>query len=363
MPVPETVNSLLRSFKRAKAVGGGWLAAAVAPLEPGNMIVGTEPGEGAPELGPRVAVFCHFDGRGRILPHTRLYIDALRAEGFDVVFVTNSPKLSAPDQAWIRRNAARVLTRRNIGYDFGAWRDAIATCKLPLPGTQVLVIANDSVYGPLRPLGPMLERLDFSQADVWSATDSWQHQYHLQSFFVAFGPKALAHPAFGEFWRSVRNVRSKWWIITRYEVGLSRALLSAGLRCRAMWPYLDVIRAVRQSWKREHPMDRAMAGGEPDRMQNLPSLRRLGPFEEERIHNEERILRHALHQIALNPTADLWRLLIEQGFPFLKRELLRFNPSQVPGVGAWSDVVETIDGTQRDLIVRDLESSLKGRAP
>src|SRR5664279_494111 len=83
--------------------------------------------------------------------------------------------------------------------------------------------------------------------DVWGATDSWQHRFHLQSYFLAFGPKAFGHEAFGVFWRSIRNVRSKAWVVSRYEMGLSRALINAGLRCKAIWSYAEMIKVLRKT--------------------------------------------------------------------------------------------------------------------
>jgi lipopolysaccharide biosynthesis protein len=67
-------------------------------------------------------VFAHCDGQGKIRDHTRAYIIALLAEGFDQVFVTNSGRLEPLDLAWIQARAARILIRRNLGYNFAAWR-------------------------------------------------------------------------------------------------------------------------------------------------------------------------------------------------------------------------------------------------
>ena len=63
----------------------------------------------------------------------------------------------------------------------------VASLGLPAADTECLVIANDSVYGPFGPLGPLLSRMDFGAADAWGMTETWQIRYHLQSYFVAFG--------------------------------------------------------------------------------------------------------------------------------------------------------------------------------
>jgi hypothetical protein len=311
-------------------------------------------------------IFCHFDKRGRIRDHTRAYIDALRAEGLDVVFVSNAELLAPPDLAWVRERAVRVMIRRNLGYDFAAWRDAMVACGLPATKTSLLLLVNDSVYGPLYPLGAVLKRIDFDEADVWGATDNWQNRFHLQSFFLAFGPKALSHEAFGLFWRSVRNVRSKAWVIRRYEIGLSQSLIDAGLRCKAIWPYDEMIKALRRAEAERANRDSMVDAGSASQMEFKRGNNRRGPnnpFAQAGQRNSERLLRIAYRRVPLNPTADLWRVLIEQGFPFLKRELLRDNPSRVPDVAAWSSVIDEIYGCDVRVIISDLEKSLKNLAP
>jgi hypothetical protein len=342
----------------------GWAAFTISRLKARPTILSHEHGDGAREqLGSRIVIFCHFDRHGRIRDHTRRYIDALQAEGFETVFVTNSSCLALSDLAWVRGRVARIVVRRNRGYDFAAWRDAMVVCGLPSLDTRFLLIANDSVYGPLHPLGPILQRIDFDIADVWGATDSWQRRFHLQSFFIAFGPKALSHEAFATFWRSVGNVRSKWWVVTRYELGMSGLFIAAGLRCKALWPYIQLIEVLRKKAMQEGASD-INGDGEsfpPTVRPQLPNP--YDPFAEAGRQNVMHVLNLALRHVPLNPTADLWQVLIEQGCPFLKRELLRDNPARVVGVAAWSSLIGRINRSDRDVILRDLELSLKNRSP
>jgi hypothetical protein len=362
MPVPTTVLHLWRSGKKLVVMALGWTAFTLSRFDIGVTILSDEPGSRTRgPLGPRVVIFCHFDRQGCVRAHTRRYIEALCAEGLDMVFVTNSGHLAPSDLGWIRERAARIVSRRNVGYDFAAWRDGMAVSGLPKADTRLLLIANDSVYGPLRPLGPVLAQLDFDQSDLWSATDSWQHRFHLQSFFVAFGPTALRHDAFVEFWGSVRNVRSKWWVVTQYELGLSRAFISQGLRCRALWPYTGAIDGLRRA-----ALGEELSGEQGD--DDLPSghprvSRAREPFAEALYRNSKRALAAALQHVPLNPTADLWQILLAQGCPFIKRELLQRNPSHVPDVAAWPSLIGGIDNAALDVIFCDLERSLKNRSP
>ncbi|MBV5346342.1 MAG: hypothetical protein JZU63_12935, partial [Rhodoferax sp.] len=167
----------------------------------------------------RVAVFVHYDRHGHVHEFVHHYLRELADCGFAIVFVTNSPTVGRDDVDRLEAVCALVVLRRNKGYDFGAYRDGIAL--IPnVESLDQLVLANDSVYGPLHRLGPMLDRMEVEKAEVWGATDSWQHAFHLQSYFVLFHSAALKSKAFADFWKNVRLVNSKTWVIHKYEIQL-----------------------------------------------------------------------------------------------------------------------------------------------
>lgn len=303
----------------------------------------------APEidLGPRVAIFIHFDPRGAVGGHTLHYVRALAEAGLSVVFVTNSAGLRAEARDALRPLCAGVIVRRNIGYDFGAMRDGIEALRLPRPNTQSVLLVNDSLYGPLCPLGPALERMDFAKADVWGATDSWQGSYHLQSYFVAVGRKVLESTVWRQFWSGVRPVRSKIWVVLRYELGLSRALVRGGFNVAALWRYQDLVDRVDPALL-IHPDRDAPMNEEP-----MIAMRRI---------HAHRIRYNVAIRRPLNPTSDLWRQLLQAGFPFVKRELLRDNPTEIADISDWRDEVRARFGTVPEAIEQDLRRVMRNRA-
>ncbi len=300
-------------------------------------------------LGRKVAVFVHFDLAGELQPYLLPYLQALQRHGIDTVFVTNSGRLAKTARAALEPLCAAILVRRNIGYDFGAMRDGLRHANAKPETTDLLLILNDSVYGPLSDLAPMLDRIDFARADVWGATESYQNRYHLQSFFIAVGPAALASKAWDRFWKSVRPVRNKLWVILNYEVGMTRMMLKHGLRCAALYPYKDLIARIDPT---------PLAGKGRDEPADTD------PFVINRKSHLERLLSAASHRVPLNPTAELWRQLMETRFPFIKRELLRDNPARVVDVVDWQDVArETYNDADFSAIEDDLQRVLRDRTP
>jgi hypothetical protein len=302
-------------------------------------------------LGAKVVLFMHFDRRGLVRPQLLHYMRELRDNGRDVVFVSNTRKMKKEALAALQEICAGIILRKNIGYDFGAWRDALDHLSLPRANTEEIICANDSVFGPLSPLGDVLRRLDYTRADIWGLTESWQVRYHLQSFFLAFGPKAIRAEAFGKFWQSVRPVPQKAYIVKAYEIGVTQAMMKGGLQCAALWPYETLVKMANRA-----ELEKVIEAEETE-------LGKADPIQIARKLQVLRIRDGKARRVALNPTADLWRQLLVSGFPFIKRELLRDNPTRVEDVGDWEEVVRDELGADPDLILRDLRTMLKGSAP
>ncbi len=301
-------------------------------------------------LGAQVAIFMHFDPAGKVRPQVLTYLQELADNGRSVVFVTNSKKLNPPALAALQEVCTAIIIRRNIGYDFGAWRDALFELGLPRANTQEIILANDSVFGPLLPMGDLLRRLDYSKADIWGLTESWQERYHLQSFFLAFGPVAIHSDTFAKFWRRVRPVPVKAFIVHAYEIGVTQAMLKGELRCDALWRYETLIKAVDRA-----ELERLVeADFESEQKDPINVTRKLQVL---------RIRDAVARRQPLNPTSDLWRQLLLTGFPFIKRELLRKNPTRVEDVGDWVDVVRETLAADPEPVILDLRSMLKGGAP
>ncbi len=245
---------------------------------------------------------------------------------------------------FLGKHCAGVIIRRNAGFDFSAWRDALLAYGLPRPDTAMLVLVNDSVYGPIRPLWPAIAAIDFSAADLWALTDSWQLRYHLQSYFLIAGPRVFESPAWKRFWATVRPLAFKRWVIRRFEVGLSQAMLRAGFRLAAVWPYETLLDDAATA-----PAGAARKAGDP----LLAAGRR-----------HERQIREAIADgLPLNPTSDLWRRLIRRGHPFLKRELLRENPTGVGDLWDWRALLAEVSEIDPAVIRADLARSARNRAP
>ena len=290
----------------------------------------------------KIAILVHFSTQKYFADYFVYLLRALDQAGFTTVVVSNSRKLDPASVQSILPLCGRVLQRKNVGYDFGAWRDGISQTTEIAQAEQLLIL-NDSIFGPLQDITSVIDRCRFDRADVWGMTDSYSGKYHLQSFFVLFGAKALRSAAFAKFWRRMRYVGSKRVVIFKYEIGLSQALLKAGLKLKALYPYRRLSEAL---------MERAMALQESEKPQSHPLL--VAYFDE--------LLDGVNAGRPLNPTHYFWNhLIVEMRFPFIKRELLEKNPAGIPLLVHWRSAIEAVSDYPVEMIEDYLQTAARNK--
>jgi lipopolysaccharide biosynthesis protein len=192
-----------------------------------------------PPRGPRTLVlFAHYDPQGIVDPYVVHYLEALSRLDTTIIFVSGSPGLTPESVEPLRSLCAGIYTRRTLSLDFGSWHLAWSILRLngwSLDQFDRLVLANDSVYGPLFPLEEMFE--SFEGADMYGSIESHEIKPHLQSFFLAFDLNSRTRPFLNDFWDRFKYVVDKQALIRKYEFGLTARARKAGLRIK---PYVAV---------------------------------------------------------------------------------------------------------------------------
>ena len=248
----------------------------------------------------RAIVFVHYDAGGDVDPHVIHALAAYRRVAERLVVVSNSSRrLPAAAAALVDT----FVPRTNVGYDFCGWRDGLAT--LERNDFDEVICVNDSVYGPLFDLNPVLERGRATEADMWGMVLSDQAAHrgqpripHVQSWFFAMRRRLLISSAYERFWSRVEPLVSKRGIIDRYEVGLSRDVTAAGLRIAGIYD--------------------ATCTGRVTLGELLPHLSLRDPRRSWRLVRKGRRRSH-------NPSELVWWRLLEAGVPYVKVGLFRVN--------------------------------------
>jgi lipopolysaccharide biosynthesis protein len=239
----------------------------------------------------RVALIAHWAPSARASRSVSSLVAELQSVGYRVIVSSacEAPEfLAFSDRVDV--DELVVVRRPNVGYDFGSW--SVALRLMPeIAVADRVIIANDSMAGPFVPLGPVLDQFENTPADVWALTDSRQYRLHLQSYFLGFRDGVLSSWPLRQFWARVRDEPDKLQTIWQNEIGLSRLLCEEGYVQTAAFPSGTVVRP------------------------------------------------------GLNPVIVGWRKLLERGFPFLKREILR-DPAVAPDGESAPEVIRRLFGIE-----------------
>ncbi|WP_025039470.1 rhamnan synthesis F family protein [Nitrosospira briensis] len=235
-----------------------------------------EKGLVSPDYTKPVCLFCSYDYENIVRKNVYQYVDALALAGFNIIFISSSDDISVSDLEKLSRCCVRIINRENKGYDFYGWKTGLEKYAR-YKDHAGLLLANDSVIGPLFSISDIVTTLENCDADVIGMTDSFQFHPHLQSYFLYCKKNVVLSEEFLRFFKEVDILELKNVVIRKYEVGFSR-LLRHRFRLAALYG-----------------LEPALA----------------------RINFNQRPIRW------IEPTSHLWKPLItEFKFPFIKKSVL-----------------------------------------
>ena len=314
-----------RVVYRAALVGREVLAAlprdALRALRPATPPPRIEEGVRPALLATRIALYVHYSATGQISRMVRYQLGMLGQFGCTVVFISMAARIPEDDWQAARRLCALVVHRENFGRDFGAWHDLMPEVRRRWPHPEEIILANDSVLGPIHPLAPVIEAMRSGGDGLFGLTESLQGGPHLQSYLLLARGRAAVSDLM-DFLRRLHVSHSKWLLVQMGEIRLSRWMRRRGHRVAAVFGYDRLVRAA--------VADRAELRRLAASHARLRDLEHLPP--------DEAAAR--LHEWPLNPTQHLWRVLATNfGDPFVKTELVLRNPGRLPEVDDWRAVV------------------------
>ena len=156
---------------------------------------------------------------------------ALNQKKYNILLVSNvTPKRNVFEQ--IKARCSIFMERANLGRDFGAYKDAILYLKEINPEIDRLIFCNDSVFYIDEKLDDYLDLIDDEQ-DIVGMTESYVDNYHLQSYFIYCGKRALDRPEFWLYWQKYLPLNTRPWAIKRGELGFSKFMSRAQIELNA----------------------------------------------------------------------------------------------------------------------------------
>jgi len=167
--------------------------------------------------------------RPALLPSVLRLIGALESDGYRVIVVMNQSPLSKVWWDSLIHPKRTMILRRNIGRDFGAYKEGLLYLLKSKQFSKVskIALANDSVFYGERSSLMVSEIL--GRKVIWNSMFvNYQYHTHSQSFFQVFDKEIFSKAYFQKFWFDYYPSDLRHHAINRGEVKLSSILIEHG---------------------------------------------------------------------------------------------------------------------------------------
>lgn len=193
-----------------------------------------------------VCIYVIYDVQSVINPYIGEVLREILRFVKDIYVICNFPQLKKGLE-YVAPYTEKVCFRENVGYDSGAYKDAIVDFIGidALNQYDELLLTNDTYFAPIYPFDDMFSTMEDTECDFWGVTrhqggfdaDVGEFGSHIQSYFLCFKKKVFHSEAFRIFWEKYEYPNNKGEAIDRFELGINRCLLEHGFIGKA---YTDV---------------------------------------------------------------------------------------------------------------------------
>lgn len=174
----------------------------------------------------RIAVFAHYDKDAILSNNVLKLLTHLETVCDRIIMVSTNLN---NDQLKLLPPKVECYVRENVGYDFYSYKHGIERIDNVYIYDE-LILLNDSFFvSSSFSIDKVLRIVDESIYDICGLVDSYQFNYHVQSFFVVLKKEALVSVWFKNFWDNVSVLDKKMDIIFKYEIGMSQSAISHSL--------------------------------------------------------------------------------------------------------------------------------------
>ena len=197
----------------------------------------------------RIAIFVFYDPCGIVDSYVEVLLEKMLECVQKLVIVVNG-FIDVPSYEILKKYTEYVYIRGNLGYDGGAYKDAILYYLKDEPWEQwdELVLFNDTFYGPFENWKKVFDLMEKEEVDFWGLSKHlgsngqkiWHGkalEAHIQGYFVVCRRQLVLSEIFFRFWNQLEYPISYEEAVEKFEISFSSVLHRDGFVSKA---YTDV---------------------------------------------------------------------------------------------------------------------------
>lgn len=198
-----------------------------------------------PDGARRAVVYVVYDRRGGVGEYVVHALRGMREDAEHILAVVNG-ELTDEGRARLAGVTDDILVRENTGYDIWGHRAGLEHLGDRIVDFDEVVLTNDTWYGPVRPYGPVLERMAAAPVHFWGMTDNVGMKNpatgtgrlpdHLQSFWIAVRREMLLSDEWRRYWDELPEMADYYDAVLKHEAEFTQHFVKAGFRAAAAFP-------------------------------------------------------------------------------------------------------------------------------
>lgn len=191
--------------------------------------------------GKRIIFYLYYDTRGEVDDYVTYKLSALRQHA-EHIFVIVNGRITPEAKTKLSTVADTVWQRENVGFDVWGYKEALEHFgDARLAEYEELILMNYTWFGPIRPFGPVFDRMDALAVDFWGLTDHAAQtpnpftgngtlHRHIQSHWISVRRRMFLSPEWAEYWRTMPKMTSYTESVLKHEGRFTHHFERAGFR-------------------------------------------------------------------------------------------------------------------------------------
>lgn len=191
----------------------------------------------------RAGIYAFYDADG-IADRCAVYFLNDFSKNIDRLIIVVNGSLSEEGRTAFEKYTGEIIIRENKGFDIWAYKTGIDSLGWDsLSQFDELVLANNTVFGPLFPLKEMFGEMEERQVDFWGITRHYENKTdlfgtnpyhcipeHIQSYFLVFRKPMLRSEVFQSYWNNCPEMKTYSEACGLFETYITRLFSDAGFK-------------------------------------------------------------------------------------------------------------------------------------
>lgn len=181
----------------------------------------------------KVCIFAAYHNNEKAPASNINYVSSLYACGFRIFYMHNG-QLTHQAIESLTPFCERIISRSNMGQDFGAWKDGYIYCQANqlLTKTDWLLLCNDSNFflgghHATTFITAFNRELSNANSDLIALNKNYECWQHYQSYFLCFHSRIFAKKEFNKFWKQYLPLNNRFHAIKKGEIALTRNIIGS----------------------------------------------------------------------------------------------------------------------------------------